>query len=131
MTGRVWLWSLIVPALLLGGLLGAAGAHAQSAGIDEGVTSQGAVRPTIGFTQAQKTAIYNEILPQRAAAFNARIEPTVGASVPRSARLAELPDQTGVAEPAFLKYAMVADDVVIVDPIEMRVVGVIHGNAGP
>lgn len=131
MTGRIRLWSLIAPALLFGALLGAPSAHAQSVGLDEAVTSQGAVRPTLEFTPAQKSAIYNGILRQRAGAFSARIEPTVGASVPRSVRLGELPIGTGVAEASFLKYAMVADDVVIVDPIEMRVIGVIHGNIGP
>jgi len=30
-----------------------------------------------------------------------------------------------------LKYAMVEDDVVVIDPITMRVVDIIHGNAGP
>lgn len=131
MTGRIRLWSLIAPALFFGALLGAASANAQSVGLDEAVTSQGAVRPAVGFTAVQKSAIYNEILRQRAGPFSARIEANVGASVPRSARLAELPIGTGAGEASVLKYATVAGDVVIVDPIEMRVIGVIHGNVGP
>jgi hypothetical protein len=135
MAGRVRLWASIALALILsaplGAFLGAANADAQSVGAEEAVSSQGAVRPTAGFTPAQKSAIYNEILRQRARAFTARIEPTVGAPVPRSARLAELPAQTGLAGASVLKYAMVADDVVIVDAIEMRVIGVIHRNVGP
>jgi hypothetical protein len=51
--------------------------------------------------------------------------------VSRSVPLAELPDQTGLTEASFLKYAMVADDVVVVDPIRMRVVDVIRGDFRP
>ena len=60
-----------------------------------------------------------------------QIEATVGASVSRSVPLAELPDQTGLVDASFLRYAMVADDVVVVDPIRMRVVDVIHGHLRP
>jgi hypothetical protein len=47
--------------------------------------------------------------------------------------LLELPDQAAADQPwaEFLKYAMVDDDVVVVDPMAMRVVDVIHGNARP
>jgi hypothetical protein len=31
----------------------------------------------------------------------------------------------------FLKYAMVGDDVVVVDPVTMRVVDIIHGSTRP
>jgi hypothetical protein len=68
---------------------------------------------------------------QRVRASPTQIEATVGASVSRSVPLAELPDQTGLTEASFLKYAMVADDVVVVDPIRMRVVDVIRGNFRP
>jgi Protein of unknown function (DUF1236) len=127
MAGPIRFWPLVVLSVLLG----MPNANAQSAGTDEAVTSQGAVIPTVSFTAAQKNAIYNAIVRQRVRAATARIEPTVGAAVPRSVPLAELPGHTGLAESAFLKYAMVADDVVVVDPIEMRVVDVIHGNVGP
>ncbi len=127
MPGWVRLWSLVVLALLFG----AASASAQSVGADEAVTSQGAVTQTIGFTPAQKSAIYNEVVRQRVRASTARIELTVGAAVPRSVPLAELPGHTGLADATVLKYAMVADDVVVVDPITMHVVDVIHGDTGP
>ena len=34
-------------------------------------------------------------------------------------------------DPMFLKYAMVAHDVVVVDPVAMRVVELIHGSTRP
>ncbi len=112
-------------------LLGIASALAQSAGADEAITSQGRVTQAAGLTAAQKSAIYNAIVRQRMPATSTQIEATVGAPVSRSATLAELPDQTGLADASFLKYAMVADDVVVVDPIRMRVVDVIRGNFRP
>ncbi len=124
MTGWVRLPSFVVFAFLLG----PATARAQSAGADEAVTAQGGVGQTLGLTPAQKSAIYNAIVRQQVRASTARIEPTVGTSVSRSLPLADLPDQTGLVDASFLKYAMVADDVVVVDPIRMRVVDVIRGN---
>ena len=59
-----------------------------------------------------------------------QIDAIVGAPVSRSVTLAELPDQTGLVDATFFKYAMVADDVVVVDPIRLRVVDVIRGNTG-
>jgi len=35
--------------------------------------------------------------------------------VPRAVELSTLPDAAGIEDPLFLKYAMVGDDVVIVD----------------
>lgn len=125
MTGWVRLPSFVGLALIFG----VASANVQGVGVDEAVTSRGAVTQTIGFTPAQKNAIYNALVRQRVRASTVRIEPTVGASVPRSVPLAELP--AGLAEATFLKYAMVADDVVVIDPITMQVVDVIHGNTGP
>jgi hypothetical protein len=126
MAGRLRHWSLVGLALLLG----AVAANAQSPGSDEAITSQGGVIETIGLTPAQKNAIYNEILRQRTRVSTTRIEATAGALVPRSVALAELPAQIGITDATSLKYAMVADDVVVVDSINMRVVDVIRGNDG-
>ncbi len=127
MTG--WVRLPFFVALML--FLGAANAVAQSAGADEAITSHGAVTQTVGLTPAQKSAIYNAAVRQRVRASSTQIEATVGAPVSRSVPLAELPGQTGTADVPLLKYAMVADDVVVVDPIRMRVVDVIHSNIGP
>ena len=124
-------WVRLPPFVVLTLFLGTANAIAQSVGADEAITSQGTVTPTVGLTLAQKSAIYNAIVRQRVRASSTQIEATVGASVSRSVPLAELPDQTGLVDAAFLRYAMVADDVVVVDPIRMRVVDVIHGHIRP
>ncbi len=124
-------WVRLPPFVVLTLFLGTANAIAQSVGADEAITSQGTVTPTVGLTLAQKSAIYNAIVRQRVRASSTQIQATVGASVSRSVPLAELPDQTGLVDAAFLRYAMVADDVVVVDPIRMRVVDVIHGHIRP
>ena len=124
-------WVRLPPFIVLTLFLGTANAIAQSAGADEAITSHGTVTQTVGLTLAQKSAIYNAIVRQRVRASSTQIEATVGAPVSPSARLAELPDQGGLVDATFLKYAMVADDVVVVDPIRMRVVEVIRGNIRP
>ncbi len=124
-------WVRLPPLVVLAVVLGTASAVAQSMGAEEGVTSHGAVTQKLGLTPAQKSAIYNAVVQQRVRASTARIEPAVGAPVSRSVALGELPDQAGIADTMVLKYAMVADDVVVVDPIRMRVVDVIHGSIRP
>ena len=128
MTGWVRFAPLVVVVVVA---LGTANAVAQNLATDEAVTPYGAVTQRLGLTPAQKSAIYNAVVQRRVRAFTTRIEPAVGAPVARSVELAELPDQAGIADATFLKYAMVADDVVVVDPIGMRVVDVIHGNSRP
>lgn len=124
-------WVRLPPFVVLSLFLGTTNVVAQGAGVDEAVTSQAGVTQTAGLTPAQKSAIYNAIVRQRVRASSTQIEATVGAPVSRSVTLAELPDQTGLAQAMFLEYAMVADDVVVVDPIRMRVVDVIHATIGP
>jgi len=57
----------------------------------------------------------------------------VGAPVPQSAVFAELPNAEAGNDlaAAFLKYALLEDDVVVVDTVRMRVVDIIHGAARP
>jgi hypothetical protein len=124
-------WVRLPPFVVLTFLLGTASAGAQSISADEAITSHGAVTQSVGLTAAQKSAIYNAIVRQRVRATSMQIEAIVGAPVSRSVTLAELPDQTGLVDATFFKYAMVADDVVVVDPIRMRVVDVIRGNIRP
>lgn len=127
MTGRIWLPPLVVAGLLLA----TAGAVAQSVGPDEPANSHGAVTGKLALTPAQQSALYNAVLQQRVRAATTEIEPAVGAPVPPSVNLAALPEQAGIDDATFLKYAMVADDVVVVDPIRMRVVDIIHRSAVP
>lgn len=107
-------------------------ATAQSAGLDEAVGPDGAMAPTVSLTAAQRAAIYTAVMRQRVRSPGGAIAPIVGASVPPSATLRDIPVGVGTAEQAGdLKYAMVADDVVVVDPIRMRVVDVIHSGGRP
>lgn len=137
MTGRNWRpqcvaqWVAILAALTL--CLGTAGADAQTIGPDEAVNANGAVTQQLALTQAQRAAIYNAVLQQRVRISTTCIPVAVGAPVPSMAELAELPDQAAANAPlvADLKYAMVEDDVVVVDPIRMRVVDIIHGDTRP
>ena len=133
MIGRIWLPSLVAFAFILG----TAGAGAQTVGPDEAVNANGAVVQKLALTEAQKSAIYNAVRRQRprvsTATVSGAIPVAVGAPVSPAATLADLPDQAAANEPwaAYLKYAMVEDDVVVVDPIGMRVVGIIHGSTKP
>jgi hypothetical protein len=127
MIGRNWVARCIVLAFFLG----TGACYAQSVGPDEAVGAHGAVTQKLALTPAQKSAIYNAVLQQRVRASTTRIEPAVGAPVSRSIELAAIPEQAGIADATFLKYAVVAGDVVVVDPIGMRVVDVIHRSIGP
>jgi len=131
MTGIARLCALTLTALVL--LAGNHSGLAQTAGPDEAVKPNGAVTQKLALTAAQKNAIYNAIIGQRVRPAAARISVAVGAAVPPSVELAELPDPalTHGASASLLKYAMVGNDVVVIDPIEMRVVDVIHDDARP
>jgi hypothetical protein len=140
MTGRNWRlrrvaqWVAILAALTSFTLcLCTAGADAQTIGPDEAVNANGAVTQQFVLTQAQKAAIYNVVLQQRVRTSTTHVPVTVGAPVSPLAELAQLPDQAAADAPlvADLKYAMVEDDVVVVDPISMRVVDIIHGSTKP
>lgn len=129
MARRIWVPALMVLALFLG----TAGACAQTVGPDEAVKPDGAVSQQMALTAAQKSAIYNAVMQQRVRAAGAAIPVAVGAPVPHWAVLAELPNTAAGNDPAaaLLKYALVEDDVVVVDPVQMRVVEIIHGAARP
>jgi hypothetical protein len=118
-------------AVILG--IGANGACAQSPGLDEAVGPNGVVTQSLALTPAQRSAIYNSIMRQPLHASSRGVTAAIGAPVPPSAALSDLPDQTvaGDGQDNFLKYAMVEGDVVVVDPIAMRVVDVIHPGVGP
>jgi Spy/CpxP family protein refolding chaperone len=120
-------------AALLGLFFGIAPALAQSAGPDEAVQPNGTVTQTLALTAGQRSAIYNIVIRQRAKPHADQIAVTVGAPVPPTIDLADLPDQATANNPstALLKYAMVHGDVVVVDPVAMRVVDVIRNGAKP
>jgi hypothetical protein len=120
-------------AALLGLFIGIAPALAQSAGPDEAIQPNGTVRQNLALTAGQRSAIYNIVIRQRAKPHADPMSITVGAPVPPTIDLVDLPDQATVNNPstALLKYAMVHGDVVVVDPVAMRVVDVIRNGAKP
>ena len=121
-----------VPAVL-GLLFGIVPALAQSAVPDEAVQPNGTVRQNLALTAGQRSAIYNIVIRQRAKPHADQIAVTVGAPVPPTIDLVDLPEQATADNPsaALLKYAMVHGDVVVVDPVAMRVVDVIRNGAKP
>jgi hypothetical protein len=127
-----------VPALtILAVLFSVTAACAQSAGPVEAVGPDGAViqpvvQPT-ALTPVQRSALYNTARRRHIAANAGEVTAAVGATVPPSIELGDLPDvPTLVDDPDnVLKYATVEGDLVVVDPIRMRVVEVIHPGAGP
>ena len=120
-------------AALFGLFFSIAPALAQSAGPDEAVQPDGTVRQNLALTAGQRSAIYNIVIRERAKPHADQIIVTVGAPVPPAIVLVDLPDQATVNNPsaALLKYAMVHGDVVVVDPVAMRVVDVIRNGAKP
>jgi Protein of unknown function (DUF1236) len=122
------------PALaLLGLFFGIAPALAQSAGPDEAIQPNGTVRQNLALTAGQRSAIYNIVIRERAKPYADQMSVAVGAPVPPTIALVDLPDQATANNPsaALLKYAMVQGDVVVVDPVAMRVVDVIRSGAKP
>jgi hypothetical protein len=118
---------------LVASSFGATAALAQSAGPDEAVLPNGAVTQQLALTAAQRSAIYNIVIRERAKPRAGQIAVSVGAPVPPFAELRDLPDQASAGTPsaADLKYAMVENDVVVIDPVMMRVVDVIRGGTKP
>lgn len=127
---RTAIWLVTAASM---GLVGSTAALAQSAGLDEAVGPHGAVMQKHALTPGQKNAIYNAVSQQKVRPPADQIAPAVGAPVPPSTELLDLPDQVrgGNTSSAVLKYAFVEDQVVVVDPIAMRVVDVIRGGARP
>ena len=118
---------------LLGLLFGMAPALAQSAGPDEAIQPNGTVAQSLVLTAGQRSAIYNIVIRQRVKPHADQIAVAVGTPVPPTIELVDLPDQATADNPsaALLKYAMVHGDVVVVDPVAMRVVDVIRNGAKP
>jgi Protein of unknown function (DUF1236) len=113
--------------------LGSTAALAQSAAPDEAIQPNGTVAQTLALTAGQRSAIYNIVMRERAKPHADQIAAAVGAPVPPTTTLVDLPDQATADNPsaALLKYAMVHGDVVVVDPVAMRVVDVIRNGVKP
>jgi hypothetical protein len=120
-------------SILVASLLAAGSASAQTVGPDEAMMSPGGVKQTLALTPAQRSAIYDAVIRERTRTSAPEVGATVGATVPAAAALRDLPEQAAVEDPetGLLKYAIVEDEIVVVDPIRMRVVDVIHRGTEP
>lgn len=105
-------------------------ASAQAVGADEAHGAPAPLAPHATLSPAQKRAIYTAVLRQRLRTSAPDIPLTVGATVPRSTALLALPEAAQGDDLSVLKYATVDDNVVVVDPVSMRVIDIIRG-AGP
>ncbi len=124
---------LLCAPLLCAFFSAASGVHAQSVTPDEPVGPGGAVGQTLQFSPVQKSAIENAAAAQHVHGATRGLTPTIGAPVPPTLSLLDLPDQAasvGEGGPV-LKYAMMEDEIVVVDPISMRVVDVIRRGVRP
>lgn len=117
--------------LFLGSLIlsvAAGQACAQSSTLDEMAGPDG-ITQSLQLTPVQKSAIYNAVTQRHVQSSSERIATKIGAPVPPSATLYDLPDQVALGSGSPLKYAMVEGDIVVVDPISMSVVDVIGQGA--
>jgi len=85
------------------------------------------VTPKLELTPAQRSAIYQEVHGDRSKVAPGRFVATIGAEVPPMIELYTLPDDILADNPAtkLYKFTRVDDEIVLVDPIHMRVVDVI------
>jgi hypothetical protein len=107
-------------------ITGALTAGAQTGSIDDTVTANG-VATKLELTPAQRSAIYQEVRKDRSKVAPSRFATNVGADVPPMIELYTLPDNILASNPVtkFYKFTRVDDQVVLVDPLHMRVVAVI------
>jgi hypothetical protein len=114
------------------GPLGVGGAVAQANDIDDTVTARG-VTPKLQLTQAQRNAIYQEVHKDKSKVAPSRFAAQVGADVPPMIELYALPDDILASNPdtKLFKFTRVDDQIVLVDPVKMRVIAVIGPGVGP
>jgi len=101
-------------------------AVAQSSSVEEAVNPNG-VAQKLELTPAQRNAIYQQVSKNKSRVAPNRFPAAVGAEVPPMIELYTLPDDILATNPVakLYKYTMVQDQVVIVDPTNMRTIAVI------
>jgi hypothetical protein len=124
---------LLCASFLCASLLAATGARAQSLAPDEAVGPDGTVMQKLQFSPVERSAIVNAAAAQRVrgpSGLSRGVTAAIGAPVPPTLSLHDLPDQAafGAEGGPVLKYAMMEDEIVVVDPIRMRVVDVIRSG---
>lgn len=105
---------------------GADMARAQTNDIDEVVSANG-VAPKLQLTAAQRSAIYQAVYKDKSKVAPSRFPTHVGGEVPPMIELYMLPDDILANNPVtkLYKFTKVEDQVVLVDPTNMRVIAVI------
>jgi hypothetical protein len=100
--------------------------YAQSNDINEMVSPSG-VAPKLELTAAQRNAIYQSVSKDKSKVAPSRFPTTVGGAVPPMIELYMLPDDVLANDPVtkLFKFTRVEDQVVLVDPTNMRVIAVI------
>lgn len=130
--------SCALAAVILTGAFGFAAAQSLPQQAPDQIPETPAQRPSavpapvlpsaeIRLTPEQKTAILNAVRQDKKAAATEKFPTDVGAQVPPALELYLLPDGAvaTVPEARMLKYTLVNNQVVLVDPTTMRVVDVI------
>jgi hypothetical protein len=117
---------VLVAATLAFAAAGSELAAAQSNSVDEVVNPNG-VAQKLELTSAQRNAIYQQVSKNKSKVAPSRFPAAVGAEVPPMIELYALPDDILATNPVakLYKYTMVQDQVVIVDPTNMRTIAVI------
>jgi hypothetical protein len=113
-------------AILLASSIGVAAA--QTTGPIESTSPDGSVNQQLALTFEQKSAILKAVGGDKMKTAHIPFSATVGAAVPPSVNLYMLPDQAmnNAAAAKLYQFTIVQGDVVIVDPIQRRVVEVIR-----
>jgi Protein of unknown function (DUF1236) len=119
----------LIALMLVGAVSGLAGvgrALAQSNDIEEAMSARG-ITPKLQLTPAQRSAIYQEVHRDKSKVAPSRFAAQVGADVPPMIELYTLPDDILASNPdtKLYKFTRVDDQIVLVDPIKMRVIAVI------
>jgi Protein of unknown function (DUF1236) len=122
---------IILASVALALVAGGGFAAAQSSSVEEAVNPNGAAQK-LELTPAQRSAIYQAVSKDKSKVAPSRFPVTVGTEVPPMIELYTLPDDILATNPVtkLYKYTMVQDQVVIVDPTNMRAVAVI-GKRNP
>jgi hypothetical protein len=118
--------ALLALACTVSLIIGVEVAAAQADDINEAVNVHG-VTPTLELTPAQRGAIYQEVHKDTSKVAPSRFATRLGAEVPPTIELYPLPDdiQANSPEIKLYKFTGVDDEVVLVDPMQMRVIAVI------
>jgi hypothetical protein len=114
-------------ALAIFALTLSAGVQSARSQTSEGGTSSGEVDQKFALTVAQRSAIYAAVSNDKSEIAPKRFPAAVGADVPPLIELHALPNDVVAGDPAvkYYEYTMMQDEVVLVDPKTMRVIGII------